>query len=600
MEIRRGTLKTSQLFCGCCQAEITHKKSTLGRHVKSKTHVSLKQKMAKSASDKAVIDQFVNGPLSEVAEPRLGGSGKRVFQLRVVKAFLQAGISLNKLDSVADLRAIIEEGAYPLGHRTTLDPFVDTVLEMERELVATELGKERNYSVIFDGVTKVAETYCIIFRFVNANDWKICQRLVDFRMVDCSMKQENLAGMLIECIMRIARAPTENLSAAIADGVAVNLAAIRRLQLVGIDCNPLVCHSHGEALVGGRINRSLDNYKKFQKSWNTMIVKSTTARDKWSDVIEKAPVRCGGTRWWEELEQAVELLAHYRDLLPFLRSPDLNGICTGSTASMQRVIDDNQAELDVELAALVEYGTPFAATTYQLEGDKFLMPFVAEKMRKLVAHTNKILIEEDHPGITAAAMRYATDATTGVVNGHLRRQLEQHARDCLADAHQFFLDVLVTAPEEGGGRHGRFRYGPQLVMYDAAELVRPDFVVGAGIDINTVDLLRKFNKLTDDAVIALLKTEFPAYVVLAATVDAADVNDPDKLWAFWKKQTHLPAWRSAVKEIALYSPSSAGAERVFSMYKAMFDDSQALAGENKRCASITIRYNQVQREKERG
>jgi len=54
------------------------------------------------------------------------------------------------------------------------------------------------------------------------------------------------------------------------------------------------------------------------------------------------------------------------------------------------------------------------------------------------------------------------------------------------------------------------------------------------------------------------------------------------------------------REMALFVPSSAVAERVFSMYKHLFNETQANALEDVRELSIKLRFNENQRSKLEG
>jgi hypothetical protein len=81
-----------------------------------------------------------------------------------------------------------------------------------------------------------------------------------------------------------------------------------------------------------------------------------------------------------------------------------------------------------------------------------------------------------------------------------------------------------------------------------------------------------------------------------------DLSSPDKyhlsddLWDFWKTYCLLiPDWYEVAAEVALVFTSSACVERVFSLYEDFFGDHDKACLEDRREASIKLRFNQNQR-----
>ena len=84
-----------------------------------------------------------------------------------------------------------------------------------------------------------------------------------------------------------------------------------------------------------------------------------------------------------------------------------------------------------------------------------------------------------------------------------------------------------------------------------------------------------------------LKAELPSY--LAKTDDISDDLDPLEWWKL--NATVLPYWSNAVKKILVIQPSSAAAERVFSLLNSGFGDLQENSLKDYIEASIMLRYN---------
>ena len=100
-----------------------------------------------------------------------------------------------------------------------------------------------------------------------------------------------------------------------------------------------------------------------------------------------------------------------------------------------------------------------------------------------------------------------------------------------------------------------------------------------------IDSLEVFPFLKNS--LELLKRELPLYMAKADGVS----QDLDKL-EWWKNhQFELPNWSRACKTALLIQPSSAAAERVFSLLNNTFKDSQASALEDYIETSLMVQYN---------
>ena len=81
--------------------------------------------------------------------------------------------------------------------------------------------------------------------------------------------------------------------------------------------------------------------------------------------------------------------------------------------------------------------------------------------------------------------------------------------------------------------------------------------------------------------------ELPDYLSVAEDVSSA-INPI----AWWKDQEYcLPKWSQACKYVTLIQPSSAAAERVFSMLSNSFKSRQESALEDYIEASVMLQYN---------
>ena len=111
----------------------------------------------------------------------------------------------------------------------------------------------------------------------------------------------------------------------------------------------------------------------------------------------------------------------------------------------------------------------------------------------------------------------------------------------------------------------------------------------------SVEKLRRFRFLDNDAIIQGLTAELPRYLAVA---DGADLQTEEEKLQWWSRnEANLPNWSSVVKKVILVQPSSASAERVFSIMKNFFTNQQDAALVQTVEASVMLCYNQNQRNK---
>ena len=98
----------------------------------------------------------------------------------------------------------------------------------------------------------------------------------------------------------------------------------------------------------------------------------------------------------------------------------------------------------------------------------------------------------------------------------------------------------------------------------------------------------------DNDIIANLARELPDNL---AAADGVVMEDEEEKLAWWEANSvRLPHWASLVKKLLLIQPSSASAERVFSLLNNAFSDQQDNALEDYLEASVMIRYNNAKRQ----
>ena len=150
------------------------------------------------------------------------------------------------------------------------------------------------------------------------------------------------------------------------------------------------------------------------------------------------------------------------------------------------------------------------------------------------------------------------------------QQWVEYANTCIKPGLQYFLDKF--SQELSGS----------VAAFKAARLFLPQKVVELKPDATAVDSLQAFPFLNTASILANLKSELPSYLAKAADIDAE--IDP-LVW--WKAHSaDLPHWSTAAADILLVQPSSAAAERVFSLLKASFGPQQDTIFRRPSCYTI--------------
>ena len=106
-----------------------------------------------------------------------------------------------------------------------------------------------------------------------------------------------------------------------------------------------------------------------------------------------------------------------------------------------------------------------------------------------------------------------------------------------------------------------------LMAFKAARLFYPVSVQWLRPTDASIESLRAFPFLDSDTIINSLKAELPVY--LAAAEDVNVLNEEQKVEWWHRQEERLRRWATAVKQVLLIQPSSAAAERVFSILKAL-------------------------------
>ena len=552
------TVSNKRLFCKACREELSLVSSVINNHLKSTKHQAGKERLAKKEKAESDIAEALvssDKELHPVGETL--PQDQRVYRIKVVMAFLRAGVPLSKLTS---FRELLEENGFRLSDRRHMSDVIPFIASQEQAKIKGELcGKD--ISVIFDGTTRMGEAMGIVVRYVSS-EWKIEQQLVRLQLLAQSMSGEEVARELISTLSVRYSINSTSLLATMRDRAAVNNVALRTLKVVYPALMDVGCFSHTLDLVGTKF--STPNLVEFTMAWVSLFSHSPKARLMWREQTGRSVTSYSQTRWWSRWEIMKELLELYGDVEVFLNQYDQ---APATRQKLLQFFQDQQkkAFLEIELAVVIDAGMPFVTSTYKLEGDGSLAFECYEVISSLTATVN---MPPCYPNLQAVVRRLSGG------NMQVEQQLNSYALSCVQPGLQYYRECLTGCMKV------------PLAAFKVARLFCPSKVNEMKPDFSAVDSLSVFPFL-DSTALGNLKLELPQYI--AASEDTDPNYSPAEFWR--AHELYLPSWATTAKKVILVQPSSAACERVFSLLNNSFNAQQDSSLQDYIETSVMMQYN---------
>jgi hypothetical protein len=302
-----------------------------------------------------------------------------------------------------------------------------------------------------------------------------------------------------------------------------------------------------------------------------MFSHSFNARLIWRGRTGQSIHKFSDTRWWSKWEVLSQVVDYFGYVEPFIRRNE--EICLANRQHLLEIFDDpqNLLELCMELAALVHAGVHFVKETYYLEGDGPLFFTCYDNLSPV----SWAVAVDNYPNTLPVARESAGG------NAALCNQLIAQAKACIQPGLQFYQQKF------SGQFYGIVR------AFKAARLCCPVQVQSLNPTAAPLEEFRSFSFIDDDRTIANLAQELPLYLAAADGVTVTCENDKLTWWASHKDE--LPHWSSLVKTLLLIQPSSASAERAFSLLSNAFSLQQDSTFEDYLEASVMLQYNNTKR-----
>ena len=490
-----------------------------------------------------------------------------MYRVKVVSAFLRAGVPLHKIES---FREILEENAHRLTDRRHMYDYVPFILKQEEDCIRTEING-KDVSVIFDGTSRHGEALAIILRFAD-DEWIVQQRLVRVQMLSKSLTGEEIARELINVLSVTYHIRSGNLLATMRDRASSNGVAIRTIKVVYPGIVDVGCFSHTLDHVGGHFNTPI--LSEFVSMWINLFSHSPKTKLLWKSATGYSMASYSSTRWWSKWEVIKQLMLFFGDIESFLSSN--SDIAPSLRPKLLTMLSDplTKAKLQMEMAATVDWGEPFVQACYCLEGDGVLALECYEVIDKVILSINT----EHIPNVLAVARKLSGQSSGESGQQQTSPLYEQwvaYARHCIKGGLEYFNHQLTTSMKES------------LAVFKACRLFIPQKVREMKPTASFIDESLSVVPFLDTNEREKLKIELPAYLARVADID----NDINPL-EWWKRNsTTLPYFSSTAKKVVLVQPSSAASERVFSMLRATFDEQQDSTLQDYIEASLMMQFN---------
>ena len=322
------------------------------------------------------------------------------------------------------------------------------------------------------------------------------------------------------------------------------------------------CFAHTIDHVGEKLNTPV--LKEFTSAWMSLFSRSPKNKLAWKSQTDHPICTYSGYKVVVSLEVMKQIHDLFGDVERFLTTADLS---PAAKVKLQGIMSNpsQKSQLMIELAVTVDAGEPFVKATYFLEGNGPLFFSCYEKLLVRKASISTAFYPNTNTVIETLANWSAT----------AQQQLIQYAKPCVKPGYNYFESKF-----EGDLK-------PAVLLFKGACYFDPCKAVELKPTCCELDTLRTFPCLDEDTIIDSLKSKLPEYMAKAEDV-APSISRTD----WWNHHmSELSNLSNACKLSLLFQPSSAAAERVFSLLQNSFKDQQYSSLEDYIEASIMMQYN---------
>jgi hypothetical protein len=331
---------------------------------------------------------------------------------------------------------------------------------------------------------------------------------------------------------------------------------------------------------------------KFFLGWNKTFGKSGAARRIFRELTGENFVRKHKIRWGSMFDQVVQVFRVYGKVGEIVSAVQKAGYSPKGAAKLAEAVHgnlSNESALAMELAVFRDVGKRFREANLLFQGDGFLAPFVYDKILSINAMFHGI-------GAGRAAQELpSVEAIITAARNPNKDLMWTEAKAVLEPPYNKYNNLFNKGVNDGEAKVSLL---PMMRLFRFAQLFHPRFCqnwinrkekpLNLAEEMKLEDLRRVLGaQLCDDMVV-----EFPSLLVLYASLQDATSLNPEELLAFWSRNAHhVPAWACAARIFCLIQPSSAAAERAFSVWRTSVDDQQVVTLEDRQKLTMQIKFS---------
>ncbi len=587
--------RTNTLFCRCCGRSVDLKKTTVQTHVTSARHTSSREKYLQSRERDSFILDFFDSQSSRYNGDTLP---KDIIKgrMRVLRVMMLSGIPLYKLDDeVSGLKELLQAGSSNLSYSALRD-LIPNMRSCESTVVKREIPTSTRFTIITDGTTDVCEICTVLVRWLSV-EGKIEQRIVACKMYKKSMNAQELATVIHECVFQKLQLNILNANCICRDGASVNTLATKLLKTLAVDMYDSICMSHSGSLCGNLFE--CDFADKFVSIWSNLMNTSNFAKELFVDDVESKAKRKSMVRWGAKFTVVLQIvkewvcvkriIQHDGDFAPELR------------ASLRAfLLDDIGYEnhcthvqwLMLELAVQVDAAQCIFDLVYDYEGDGLLSLTMYPAISKVYEKLCRIVDLRSPTDLNTVFQCVRSFFPEGTPNiDQVRNDVYIAMCEKVRPVRDKFYEIFYAGKSSETVQ--LYKYFNMLLL-PCNLLLLDGGSVRAGL-LYIVGHISTLSKIGD--LMVRLEAEYNLYRHLAPTAPADAESD---VLPWWQGQRNtLPSWHLLFEQAVLLHPNSAGAERVFALYKNLFGKEQQALLEDYKETAVMMRYNEIQRYKDR-
>ena len=418
------------------------------------------------------------------------------------------------------------------------------------------------------------------------------------------------------------------------DSCATNGVAQRHLLTLCPAMVPGKCVSH--LLMGTGQHVMAPQLGPFMADMLTLSSHSLAFKTAFKDAFGLAMKTYSKVRWWSRWELIEQLGTNFSCIGKLLNLLVQRGIGDSTTKGLIDIYNNHRFALRCEIAMMLDL-RPLVQATYLLEGDGLEGLLLVDKLEALRSLGRDIERGEPVLKNLAAVVRAKIDLAVGTeINEYFGMPYNKYFKGKItkvgtgdptlytiryedgttlnAEDHELrpWLPVASKPEYIKYSRYalGAFSYLERRITNDCAEayhfadnyhtweLARFFNPAWAAEHLNgcMVDSLIDLASIRHHALLEELRAEAHDYLTacVGVSIDESDIHIfTDNVLAWWRANGQkFPTWAKAARMVFALTPNSASAERVFSMLKHMFGDTQGGALGDYVEAALMLKYNQ--------